>query len=337
MVLEPLGLFMSIRMGVITMRSYVLKRIGLIFLTASIIIFLVFVFIKMLPDYQQAVLGVDPETRALLFEREGYGKPILEQFIIWVRNLIADGGLGRSLKLKRDIVKVMGERIPVSMRLNIFPYLLAIPTGIGLGIWAALKKNKLTDHTISIGVIFFISVPSFVVATMLQYYVVYIWKWLDTPFVLSNADFGIDPIRGITSYFMPMFVLLLGQVAGLTRVTRAELTEVLTSEFMLLCRTKGLSKRQATIRHALRNGLVPIAPSIIGGFISILSGSLIIERIFRVPGIGGVYLEAFNNFDYPLIMALLMFYTVIGLTAGLIVDLSYGVIDPRIRMGAGKR
>ncbi|MFH0767556.1 MAG: ABC transporter permease, partial [Bacillota bacterium] len=212
-----------------------------------------------------------------------------------------------------------------------------IPTGIGLGIWAALKKNKLTDHTISIGVIFFISVPSFVIATLLQYYVVYVFKWLDTPFVVANSDFVVDPIRGLTSYIMPVLVLLIGSVAGLTRFSRAELTEVLTSEFMLLCRTKGLSKRQATIRHALRNAMVPIAPSIIGGFISILSGSLIIERIFRVPGIGGVYLDAFNNFDYPLIMALLMFYTIIGLTAGLIVDLSYGVIDPRIRMGAGKR
>ncbi|PKK96978.1 MAG: ABC transporter permease [Tenericutes bacterium HGW-Tenericutes-3] len=301
------------------------------------IIFLVFVFIKLLPQYQQAVLGVDPETRDLLIQREGYGKPILEQFFIWVQNIVRDGGLGRSLKLKRDIVLVMAERIPVSMRLNIVPYLLAIPTGIGLGIWAALKKNKLTDHTISIGVIFFISVPSFVIATLLQYYVVYVFKWLDTPFVVANADFVTDPIRGITSYIMPVLVLLVGSVAGLTRFSRAELTEVLTSEFMLLCRTKGLSKRQATIRHALRNAMVPIAPSIIGGFISILSGSLIIERIFRVPGIGGVYLDAFNNFDYPLIMALLMFYTVIGLSAGLIVDLSYGVIDPRIRMGAGKR
>lgn len=319
------------------MANYVIKRIILIFFTAAIIIFLVFVFIKMLPQYNRAVLGVDPETFELLQQREGYGRPILEQFGIWIKNLLLDGGLGRSLKLKRDITKVMAERIPVSMRLNIFPYLLSLPIGIGLGIWAALKKNKLTDHTISTGVIFLISVPSFVVGTMLQYYVVYKWRWLEYPFVYANADFALDPIRGVTSYFMPMFVLLLGNVAGLTRVTRAELTEVLTSDFMLLCRTKGLSKKQATLRHALRNAMVPIAPSIIGGFISIISGSLIIERIFRVPGIGGVYLEAFQNFDYPLIMGLLMFYTVIGLAASLVIDLSYGFIDPRIRMGAGKR
>ena len=209
--------------------------------------------------------------------------------------------------------------------------------GIGLGIWAALKKNKVTDHIISTGVIFFISVPSFVVGTMMQYYVVYVWKWIESPFVFAETDFIADPVNGVLSYLMPMLVLFVGIVAGLTRVMRAELTEVLTSEFMLLSRTKGLTQRQSTVRHALRNALVPIAPSLIGGLVSLISGSLIIERIFRVPGIGGVYLDAFNNFDYSLLMALLMFYTIIGLTATLVVDLSYGVIDPRIRMGAGRR
>jgi ABC-type dipeptide/oligopeptide/nickel transport system permease component len=319
------------------MRNYILKRIGLIFVTSSIIIFLVFVFIKLLPQYNQAVLGVDPEIRKILEIQEGYGKPIIEQFFIWVKNLITSGGLGRSLKLKRDIMDILVEKIPVSVRLNVIPYFLSIPIGIGLGVWAALKKNKVTDHVISTGVIIFISVPSFVVGTLIQYYAVYIWKIFDSPFVYSETDFRLDPVAGLASYFMPILVLLIFSIAGLTRVMRAELTEVLTSEFMLLSRTKGLSRRQSTVRHALRNGLVPIAPSLIGGLVSLLSGSLITEQIFRVPGIGGVYLEAFNNFDYTLIMALLMFYTVIGLFATLVVDLSYGLIDPRIRMGAGKR
>nr|WIF89302.1 ABC transporter permease [Acholeplasma laidlawii] len=181
------------------------------------------------------------------------------------------------------------------------------------------------------------SVPTFVVATLLQYTVVYQLEWLDTPFVASNIDFAENVFRGLASYIMPVVVMTIGSVAGLTRLTRAELTEVLTSEFMLLSRTKGLNKKQATVRHALRNALVPIAPSLLGGFVSILSGSLIIERIFRVEGVGGIYIEAFNNRDYPLIMGYLMFYTVIGLFAGLIVDISYGIIDPRIRVGAGKR
>lgn len=319
------------------MRRYVIQRLILIVFTASLIIFLVFVFIKLLPTYEAAVLGVDPEIRELLEEREGYGKPIIEQFYIWVKNIIEGNGLGQSLKLKRDVATILKDKIPVSMRLNITPYLLGIPIGIGFGIWAALKKNKITDHIISTGVIFFISVPSFVVGTMLQYYVVYEWKLFDSPFVLAEIDFVEDFWRGVSSYIMPILVLLIGQVAGLTRITRAELTEVLTSEFMLLCRTKGLTRGQATVRHGLRNAMVPIAPSLIGGFIYIMSGSLIIERIFRVNGIGGVYLDAFQNADYSLIMGYLMFYTVLALFAILIIDLSYGFIDPRIRMGGGKR
>lgn len=330
---------MSIRTELYNMTNYILKRIGLIFVTAALIIFFVFVFIKLLPQYHQAVLGSDPEIIELLYQREGYDKPIIDQFFIWIKNIFTEGTLGRSLKTEmgRDIGKILASRIPVTVRLNILPYLLSIPIGIGLGVWAALRKNKLTDYIISTGVIIFISVPSFVVATLLQYNVVYVWKILDTPFVLADSDFALDPIRGMLSYLMPITVMTLGSVAGLTRVTRAELTEVLTSEFMLLCRTKGLTIKQATFRHGLRNALVPIAPSLIGGLISLISGSMIIERIFRVPGIGRVYIEAFNNFDYPLVMGYLMFYTIIGLAASLVIDLSYGFVDPRIRMGAGKR
>jgi ABC-type dipeptide/oligopeptide/nickel transport system permease component len=124
-----------------------------------------------------------------------------------------------------------------------------------------------------------------------------------------------------------------GSIAGYARSTRAELTEVLTSEFMLLARTKGLTKSQATVRHALRNAMVPIFPSIVGEFISVLSGSLIIEKIFSIPGVGGLYLTAINSKDYDFFMMLSMFYLLVSLVAGLVIDLSYGVIDPRIRMG----
>lgn len=319
------------------MRRYVFQRIILIFFTAFIIIFLFFVIIKQLPDYEQSVIGIDPELKALIEEREGYGKPVLEQFWIWLSNIFNGEGLGYSLKKSRDVWQILKEKIPVSMRLNIIPYLLGIPIGIGLGVWAALKKNKLTDHIISIGIIFFISVPSFVIGTMLQYYVVYVWEWIGTPYVYASVDWPGDFWGGVSSYILPIFVLLVGNVAGLARTSRAELTEVLTSEFMLLCRTKGLTKGQATVRHGLRNAMVPIAPALLGGFIFIIAGSLITERIFRVPGVGKVYLEAFQNQDYPLIMGYLMFYELVALFAILIVDLSYGVIDPRIRMGGGRR
>ena len=128
--------------------------------------------------------------------------------------------------------------------------------------------------------------------------------------------------------------LCLGSIAGYARFTRAELTEVLTSEFMLLARTKGLTRGQATVRHALRNSMVPIFPSILSEFVAVLSGSLVIERMFSIPGVGRLYLDSITYMDYDFFMLLSGFYCLVGLAAGIIVDISYGFIDPRIRMGA---
>ena len=124
-----------------------------------------------------------------------------------------------------------------------------------------------------------------------------------------------------------------GEIAGLCRFTRAELCETLTSDYMLLARTKGLTKSQATARHALKNAMVPILPMIISSFFSILGGSMVIEQVFSVPGVGQLYLQSINLFDYDVFMMDGIFYVFIGLIAGIIIDISYGFIDPRIRIG----
>jgi ABC-type dipeptide/oligopeptide/nickel transport system permease component len=297
----------------------------------------------MLPDMRITTdPTLDPEIIRLLMERDGIGDgPILNQFFIWVGNIFEDGSLGYSLREPRQVTDIIGERLIVSIRINIIPYLISIPIGISLGVWAALKKNKMTDHAISTGVMVLISVPSFVVGVLLQYYFAFRLDWVSWR-VAVGSDFSNDVWAGLTSYILPITMLTLGSVAGLARLTRAELTEVLTSDFMLLCRTKGLNRRQATIKHGIRNALVPIAPGLIGGLVGILSGAIVTEQIFAIRGVGTLYLEAFTRSsgirpDYPIIMALIMFYTVIGLTATLVIDLTYGVIDPRIRMGGGKR
>jgi ABC-type dipeptide/oligopeptide/nickel transport system permease component len=140
----------------------------------------------------------------------------------------------------------------------------------------------------------------------------------------------------IWSMLPAVLSLSFGVIAGFARTTRAELTEVLTSEFMLLARTKGLTKTQATIRHAMKNCMVVVLPSIFGSFIGILGGSLIIEKIFGIPGVGGLTLNAINGRDYNVFILVTCFYTIIGLAASLVVDISYGFIDPRIRMGSKK-
>ena len=135
------------------------------------------------------------------------------------------------------------------------------------------------------------------------------------------------------SAIMPVLALSFGNIAGNMRMIRAELTETLTCEYMLLARTKGLTRTQATMRHAFRNSLVPLMPSLLAQVIYVISGSLIIEQIFGVPGVGRLYIQSINLLDYDVFMVDCVFYTFVSLLAGIVVDLSYGFIDPRIRMG----
>lgn len=307
---------------------YVIKRLFLMVITFAIVITLVFVFIKSIPFTPPGNDLVDPEYLKMIMQREGYDKPILVQYGKWLENIFLYGSFGYSHLYSMDVADVLRRRIPVTVKINIIPYLISIPIGFGLGIWAALKKNKLSDILISFFVVLLISIPSFVIASVLQY--LFAFKWNLVPqYIDTTGNFG----SLAKSAFLPIFIMTISSVAGLTRVSRAELSEVLTSDFMLLCRTKGLTKFQSTTRHALRNSLVPLAPSLIGGFISILSGSLILEQIFKIEGIGQVYITAYNAKDYNLVMVVMVFYTFVGLLSTLIVDLSYGLIDPRIRMG----
>ena len=319
------------------MFKYICKRIGLMVLTFTIIFVMCFVLIKLLPvDYTTASPGQDPAKAEAIWKARGYDRPIPEQFYNYIKRIITDWDFGIALNMKNveynsPVWDEFVKKLPPTILINIYSSLIAVPIGIALGIYAALRKNKWQDHFISTIVMVFISVPSFVVALLFFYFICFKLRLLP-----MQMDPGFDYFSWsmFKSMLPAVFCMSFGSIAGYTRFTRAELTEVLTSEFMLLARTKGLTKSQATTRHALRNAMVPIFPSIVGEFISVLSGSLILEKIFGIPGVGNLYLTAINAPDYDFFMLLSAFYLLIGLAAGLVIDLSYGVIDPRIRMGA---
>ena len=317
------------------MFKYICKRIGLMLLTFSIIFTVCFVLIKLLPIATSNVsVGEDRAKIEALIEARGYNKPIPEQFVLYIKRMLkGDFGMGINMPEYRydPVWDVFTEKLPPTVLINVYSSLFAVPTGIALGILAALKKNRWQDHLISTGVMVFISVPSFVYASLLLYIVCFRLGWFPLT-MKSGFDYFTKDM--FLSMVPAVFAMSFGSIAGYARFTRAELTEVLTSEFMLLARTKGLTKAQATTRHALRNAMVPIFPSIVGEFISVMSGSLIIEKIFGIPGVGDLYLTAINAPDYDFFMMLSGFYMLLGLAASLVIDLSYGVIDPRIRMGA---
>ena len=319
------------------MTKYVIKRILLMFLTLFIIMTICFVLIKLLPLPAIKAMGRDVNLVLAKREKMGYNRPILVQYYLFLKNVITewDWGVGEQMYEGLSVWDVLMQKLPYTVLVNLYSILIAIPLGLIFGIYAALKKNRWQDHLISTAVVIFISVPSYVYAFLVQYFLCFRLGWF--PLTLESLD-------NATLFSWKMFVSMVpaimslgfGVVAGLTRYTRAELSEVLTGDYMLLARTKGLTKAQAISRHALRNAMVVILPMIIGEFIGILGGSLIIEKIFGIPGIGSMFVNSIGLRDYNFFMALTVFYTFIGLASGIITDISYGFIDPRIRMGSKK-
>ena len=316
------------------MVKYILKRILLMLMVFMIIVSMCFVLVKLLPNKPAEQFGKDMALIEMRREALGYNKPLAEQYLIFVQKSILgmDWGVSEQLYVGQDVWAKFLEKMPATVAVNLYTMVFAVPLGLLFGIYAALRKNKWQDHLISTAVIIFVSVPSYVYAFLVQYFLCYKLKWF--PFQVK-AGYDFFSWNMFVSMVPAIISLGFGTVAGLTRYTRAELTEVLTSDYLLLARTKGLSRAQTTVRHALRNAMVPIFPMILGEFVGIMSGSLIIEQIFGIPGVGPLYVASITSStpDYNFFMLLSAFYTLIGLLSGIIVDISYGFIDPRIRMG----
>lgn len=320
------------------MAKYIIKRLILMLFTFFVIMTMCFLLIRLLPRE----LPQDKNLQAVItarFEALGYNKPLLVQYWIYLRNIFTQGDFGTSwyIQFRVPALEVLTSRLLPTVLVNLYSFILSVPLGILFGIYAAIKKNKWQDQVISTSVMVFVSVPSYVYAFLVQYIFYFKLNWLPlTVYSLADAGGSWWTKKMFISMILPILALSFGQIAFLTRFTRAELTETLTSDYMLLARTKGLTRAQATSRHALKNAMVPILPMIIGTFIGILGGSMIIEQIFAIPGVGQLYIKSINLFDYDVFMADSIFYTFIGLLAGILVDISYGFIDPRIRMGSKK-
>lgn len=341
------------------MLKYSLKRIALALITAFIILTLTFFLVKSLPfkgivspqEHVRWAFYIDqmnkgyvtrteieaPQLGSLLeqFTIDGkdyyfYQTPIIDQYIAWLKRIVTAWDWGTSTVLKPNVstTTIIAERLPVSISINVIAVAISVPLGILLGIVAGLNKNNWIDHTISTLVMIFISIPSFVVISFL----IYFFAFKGNLPLRWPTDDETTKVKTL-AYIIPVISLSFGSICGYCRFVRAELCEVMSSEYLLLARTKGLTKRQAIVRQALRNAFVPILPSILAEFIGVFSGSMILENLYNINGIGNLYIEALNNADYNVLMVDMAIFTTIGLLAGIILDLSYGFIDPRIRMG----
>jgi len=312
--------------------KYLLKRLLAMAITLFLIVSILFFVIRLIPG-AVAGEGALPEIRIALEKRYYLDRPLWDQYAIFLGNFLRfDFGESIALYPRSQVLDVISGKIPLTLQLNLFSLALTLPVGMLLGVIAGLKKNTLTDNVISLLVVFFISVPSFVFASLLQYY--FSFKLQLFPILLNlEADWSITKFH---SMILPILALSFGGIATITRYLRSELFEALNSEYMLLSRAKGLSQLQSTLRHAIRNSFIPLCNVVVPMFTNLLGGSMVVENIFGIPGMGSLIAQSIGASDYYLTIATLFFYSLIGLATILLMDLSYGLVDPRVRMGGGK-
>ncbi|WP_202079277.1 ABC transporter permease subunit [Caldalkalibacillus salinus] len=248
-------------------------------------------------------------------------KPVPVQYIYYLQNLIKLD-LGPSIKQSQTTVnELLGRGFPVSFELGFVSLTLALFSGVALGVFAALRHNGLIDYTMMTLAVLGISVPNFILATLLIQQVAVNWEILP-PARWSSWQHMI----------LPALALGTGPMAIIARLTRASMLEVLTQDYIRTARAKGLSPFTIVCKHALRNALLPVV-TIMGSLVAaVLTGSFVIEKIFAIPGMGRYFVESINNRDYPVIMGTTIFYSALLILMLFIVDMIYGVLDPRIKL-----
>ncbi len=306
------------------MGKYILKRIFFLFITLLIIITATFFLMKQLPgtpfDSERFSL-MPPEQQQQLLAKYGLDKPVIEQYFLYLKNL-AQGDFGTSFFYTgRSVKEVITNRIWPSALIGLQAVLLGLAVGLTLGIIAAWKHNSGIDFLTTVLAVLGVSVPNFVVAALLQYYV--------------GLKLGILPVAfwGTWAHsVLPSIALSFGATAMFARFIRTEMLDVLEQDYIITARAKGLSQFNVLMRHAVRNSIIPVVTILGPIVVNLLTGSLAVESIFSIPGIGSLFVESIKSNDYATIMGLTIFYSAFYIFVVMIVDLLYSVIDPRIRI-----
>ncbi|HDD23871.1 MAG TPA: ABC transporter permease [Chloroflexi bacterium] len=273
-------------------------------------------------DTDPMMRKVDPRTEAVLNRRYGLDKPLWQQFLDYVWNA-AQGKLGPSYRLRgRQVEDVLRERFPTTAKLGLLALAMAIVVGLPLGVIAALRQNTWVDYFSLFFATVGTAVPSFVLGIFL---IIIFASWLHWVTVLESDWSSFKP------WILPAVVLGVGTAAYIARLSRSSMLEVIRQDYVRTARAKGLSERAIILQHMLQNALIPVVTILGPALANLITGSFIIETLFRVPGMGRLYVTAINQRDYSMIMGTTLFYAVIIALTNLGVDITYGFLDPRIK------
>ena len=300
--------------------AYVLKRIWLAILTVFIISAITFFVMHMVPGGPfNREKALDPATIAALEARYNLDKPLVEQFFLYIGNLL-HGDLGVSLKNGRDITAIIKDSFPISARLGLTAITIALICGTVFGSLAALMRNKWPDRVIVFFSTLFTAVPSFVLATLLL--------------LVFAIKLGWVPVWSATevNYTLPVIALAAYPMAYTTRLAKTSMLDALSQDYIRTAKAKGVVRWKVIFKHALRNSLIPVITYAGPQIAYIITGSMVVETIFTVGGIGSKFVAAITNRGYTLIMATTIFLATLMVIANLICDLLYKVVDPRIKL-----
>ncbi len=301
------------------MGKYIVKRILLAILTVFIICLITFFLMHAVPGGPfNKEKALSQATIEALNARYNLDKPVWQQFLLYMRNLFK-GDFGVSLKNGREITKIIGEAFPISAKLGVSAMIVALFLGTAFGSTAALMRNKLPDRLIVFFSTLFTAVPSFILATLLLLLFCIKLKWV--PVWDANSNNYVLPVIALSAY--PM--------AYITRLSKTSMLDALSQDYIRTARAKGVSKFKMIFKHALRNSLIPVITYAGPQIAYIITGSMVIETIFTVGGLGSKFVTAITNRDYTMIMATTIFLATLMVIANLICDLLYKLVDPRIK------
>lgn len=306
------------------MKKYILKRLLISVVAILCILLVLFLMLQFMPASPFNDDKLTDDQIALLNEKYGLNDPVLVQYARYVKNMFSgDFGVSYNIATNVPVSQLLSTRLPVSLRLGAQAVIFGTVIGLLLGVLAALKHNTIWDTITTIISVIGVSLPSYVFALGLSYFIGFKMGWLP---LLYTTD---SPFK---SSIMATIALSVFTIASIARFTRTELLEVLDSDYMLLAESKGISGPQLIIRHALRNALIPVITVLAPLVVSLMTGSLVIEKIFSIPGIGMLMVTAIQSNDYNVTITLAFIYSVMYIVIMLIVDILYGIIDPRIRL-----
>ncbi|KAF1304421.1 ABC transporter permease [Enterococcus saccharolyticus] len=307
--------------------KYFLKRVFFMLITLWLIATITFFLMKLLPGTPYTNQErLSPEVIAQLNAQNGLDQPVIVQYGIYLKNLV-QGNFGISFQFQNQpVAKLLSARIGPSVQLGLQAILVGTIVGIVLGTISAMRQNSWIDSISTLIAILGRSIPNFVFAVLLQYIFAIHWK------ILPIAQW-----RGFEYTILPTIALAMSPLADSARFIRTEMVEVLHSDYVELARAKGLSRWQVAFRHGLRNSLIPLLTLLGPLAVALMTGSLVVENIFAIPGIGDQFTKSILTNDYPTIMAVTMMYSTMLVVIILVVDVLYGIVDPRIRVSEGSR